>query len=546
LAEVDQMKSHFFTNISHEFRTPLTLILGPASQILENTENNEVKEEAKLIYRSATKLNKLANQLLDLSKIESGNMKLKTVKQNLTAFMDEIVSSFRSFAESKNISLKYNPEQDDIILYLDRDKMDKILSNIISNALKFTPGGGSINIDVKTKQLFSLPLQYSRDEFKEGFVEITITDTGIGIPAEQIDKIFDMFYQVNHSVAKEYEGVGVGLSLTKELVEIHKGKIIVESEEGRGATFKIFIPLGDKHLQPGEIAEEMKEDEVESGEENFQTTEIEEPFFVKEKTNGNNVNDSSKKEAKPSLLIIEDNADVRKYIFDILKNYYEISEASDGEEGLKKSFEQIPDLIISDIMMPKMDGLSLCDKLKTDSRTSHIPVILLTAKSTLQDKVEGLETGADDYIMKPFEAVELKARIKNLLIQRKRIHRYFKEHGLFEIEEKKVTPVDQKFIKKAVELINDKISDPGFNVEKFAENMAISRSLLHKKLIALIGEPPGELIKRIRLDRAAKMIIQNSGNITEIAFEVGFNDPSYFAACFKKQFGKSPSQYQHS
>ena len=248
---------------------------------------------------------------------------------------------------------------------------------------------------------------------------------------------------------------------------------------------------------------------------------------------------------RPSLLIVEDNKDVRNYIKSILNNHYNISEAGDGEEGFIKSLEQIPDLIISDIMMPKRDGIHLCQSLKSDSRTSHIPIILLTAKATLQDKIEGLETGADAYIMKPFEAEELIARIKNLIEQRNRLHKYFHEHGLFELDENKVTPVDQKFLQKTVALINEHLSDSCFDIEKFAYGMSVSRSLLHKKLSALIGEPPGELLKRVRLNKAAELIKQNSGNITEISFEVGFNNSSYFADCFKKQFGVSPSQYNH-
>ena len=245
---------------------------------------------------------------------------------------------------------------------------------------------------------------------------------------------------------------------------------------------------------------------------------------------------------KPLLLIIEDNSDVRKYIIEILNNYYRIIEAVNGEEGLSKSFEEIPDLIISDIMMPKMDGMKLCYSLKSDARTSHIPVILLTAKATLKDKIEGLKTGADDYIMKPFEAQELKVRIKNLLEQRKRIHEHFQKYEIA-FDDQNLTPIDQKFLQKVIATINQFISDEYFSVEVLAENLAMSRSLLYKKLVALAGEQPNELIKRIRLNKAAKLIEHKTGNISEIALQVGFNNPSYFAECFHKQFGINPSQY---
>ncbi len=242
-------------------------------------------------------------------------------------------------------------------------------------------------------------------------------------------------------------------------------------------------------------------------------------------------------------MIVEDNSDVRNYIRSNLDKDYKIIEAVDGEDGLKKSIDEMPDLVVSDVMMPKMDGFKLCSKLKTDERTSHIPIILLTAKASSQDKIEGFETGADDYIMKPFDTEELKARIKNLIEQRKRIHEHFRKHGLFEIEEKNITPVDQKFLQKAVIVINEHLSDTSFGVEVLAEKMAVSRSLLLKKIEALIGESPNDLIKRMRLNKAAKLIESKFGNISEIALEVGFNNPSYFAECFKKQFGINPSQY---
>jgi len=312
------------------------------------------------------------------------------------------------------------------------------------------------------------------------------------------------------------------------LVELHKGKISVESEEGKGSTFKIILPLGKEHLLPEEIVEEGSFAEEESKKENKFTPPFDDSILVQSINKNEFVIEAIENADKPILLIVEDNSDVRKYITEILGDCYKIVEASNGEDGLSKSFEQIPDLIISDVMMPKMDGFQLCGKLKTDSRTSHIPVILLTAKATLNDKIEGLETGADDYIMKPFEASELKARIKNLLEQRKRIHEHFQKFGLFEVDKKHITSVDQKFLQKVSEIINQHIPDSSFSIEMLAENLAVSRSLLHKKLAALTGESPGDLIKRYRLNRAAQLIEYKFGKITELAFDVGFNVPSAF------------------
>ena len=541
LEEVARMKSNFFTNISHEFRTPLTLILGPAKQLKDRITDNKSKEELDLIHRSAKKLNRLVDELLDISKIESGEMKLKTCPLNIVTVVKELALSFYSLAERKNIVFNIISDDEEIIVYIDKDKFDKILSNVLSNAFKFTPEGGKVEVRIIAKPPSFPPLV--KGELKGGSVEISVRDTGIGIPKDQMEKIFNRFYQVDGSHTREQEGTGIGLALTKELMDLHKGKIEVESEESKGSKFTLIFPLGKEHLRQDEICEEeYDKDYVQEKEKVIYETD---EFGTGREKRVPDI-ESSQKESKPSLLIAEDNPDVRKYIRMILENNYQIYESKDGEEGLNKSFEIIPDLIISDIMMPKMDGFQLCGKLKTDSRTSHIPVIMLTAKATINDKINGLEIGADDYIMKPFEAEELKARIKNLLDQRKRLHEHFRKYGLFEIEEKNITSVDQKFLEKAVAKINKHISDVSFGVEFFADDMAMSRSLLFKKINSLTGESPVDLIKRIRLNKAAKLLESNGGNISEIALEVGFSNPSYFSECFRKQFGVAPSQYYKS
>lgn len=530
LKQAQQAQNHFFTNISHEFRTPLTLILGPVKQMIESENNEKNKNDLKVVYRNANNLLRLVNQLLDLSKLESGNMQLQTVCRNIMPVLKSITESFYPYAERKGIELKLNSQQDNLILYLDKDKIEKIISNVLSNACNFTPRGGQIEVKVIKNKKFAC---------------IIIRDTGIGIANEKIPRIFDRFYQVNGGVTREHQGTGIGLALTKELVELHKGKIEVESEEGKGTTCTIYIPLGKEHLKPEEI------NETESGEENI-TLSVKENFY-REDISGNNKSTEVKiktgmladKSEKSLLLIIDDNPDVRNYIKNKLCIDFRIIEAADGEEGWKNSVDQIPDLIISDVMMPKMDGFKLCDKLKKDERTSHIPIILLTAKASSKDKVEGFETGADEYIMKPFEMEELKARILNLIEQRKRIHEHFRRHGLFEIEETNINPVDKKFIENTMKYINEHISDCSFGVENLAKDMAVSRSLLLKKTVFLVGDPPIELIKRTRLNKAAKLIENKFGNISEIALEVGFNNPSYFAECFKKQFGVNPSQYKN-
>jgi signal transduction histidine kinase/ligand-binding sensor domain-containing protein/DNA-binding response OmpR family regulator len=580
LHEVDEIKSRFFTNISHEFRTPLTLILGPVKQIIERIKDEKTKDELGMVHRNANKLLGLVNQLLDISKLESGNMKLLTIPQNIIPFLKALVLSFTSYAERKRITLKLNSTEDEIIVYVDKDKIEKIITNILSNAFKFTPEGGRIEVTVASPKSPPTCLALGEPRRKEGtfenvsspplegrgvgkkgaddtnHVKITISDSGIGIPKEKISKIFDRFYQVDGSHTREQEGTGIGLSLTKELVELHNGKIEVESEESKGTTFTISFPLGKEHLKQEEICEQSLSQSAEGGLSKGEGFSEELIFparldsIVKSRQEGTKATQPDisliTETAKPFLLIVEDNSDVRNYIKDKLKKDFRVLEAVDGEDGWNKAIDPAiggTDLIVSDVMMPRMDGFQLCNKLKVDERTSHIPVILLTAKAASADKIEGFETGADDYIMKPFDPEELRARIKNLIEQRKRIQEHFQKKGLFELNQTKITSVDKKFLQKAFEIITKNISDTSFTIETFAENLYVSKSLLHKKIVSLTGEPPVELIRRIRLKKAAELIEKNFGNLSEIALEVGFNNPAYFSECFKKQFGVSPSQY---
>jgi signal transduction histidine kinase/DNA-binding response OmpR family regulator/ligand-binding sensor domain-containing protein len=528
LAEVDKLKSRFFANISHEFRTPLTLILGPAKRLLERSNDEQSRTDADLIHRSARKLNRLVDELLDIAKIEAGEMKLKARPINIVSAVNDNVLTFQSLAERRKIICRSHCAEREIIVYLDKEMTDKMLTNVLSNAFKFTPEGGTVDVSIS-----------SQPSIDGGAVSISIADTGIGIPGGERDRIFDRFYQVDGNHTREQEGTGIGLALTKELVELHKGTIEVESEEGRGSTFTLRFPLGKAHLKPEEIGGEEREDGQQKT-----ILQLEEGVVRSvERGSDRDVPDSS---ALPSLLIVEDNADVRRYICSVLENKYRIVEGQNGEEGLRKSLEFIPDLIITDIMMPKMDGFQLCGTLKADSRTSHIPVIMLTAKATTDDKINGLEIGADDYIMKPFEAQELEARVRNLIEQRKRLHEHFRTHGLIDMADKNITSVDQKFLRKASEVMNEHIAETSFSVEVFAEEMAVSKSLLLRKMESLLGEPPSELIKRTRLNNAAKLIASKAGNVSEIALDVGFSSPSYFAECFRKQFGCTPTQYHRS
>ncbi len=521
--EVDEMKSRFFANISHEFRTPLTLIFGPAKDISEKTKEQDTKQNAGLIKRNASRLYGLVNQLLDLSKLEAGRMTLETTEQNIIPLLKGLVLSFTSLAERKKITLKFNTIEENLDVYVDKDKVEKIINNLLSNAFKFTPEGG--NIDFTVEKMINE-------------VEMRIADNGIGISKQRIDKVFDRFYQVDESHTRESEGTGIGLALTKELVELHKGKIKAESKEGEGTTLTVQLPLGKDHLKPEDIVERKVKTETEVTEE--ETELIPETDNRKEKTDVDVLLDTD----KPLLLIVEDNSDVRKYIISHLESDYRIQEAVDGEDGLEQAMNHIPDLIISDVMMPKMDGFELCNKLKTDERTSHIPIIMLTAKATSQDKIEGYETGADDYIMKPFDATELKARIKNLIDIRIKLHEKFSSDD-YSIP-KELNSIDEQFIKRVLGVINEHISEEEFSIEELGKESAMSRAQMYKKIKALTGKSPSLFLRSVRLSKAKKMIKVGKGTISEIAYSVGYSSPAYFTKCFSDEFGYSPSDTHKS
>ncbi len=523
LEEVDQIKSRFFANISHEFRTPLTLILGPSESIITETLDEKTKKKAGSIKRNANRLLNLINQLLDLSKLEAGRLKLETSFSNIVTFVKGVAMSFESLAERKDIILKVKSSNDEIGLYFDKEKMEKVFTNLLSNAFKFTPGGSKITISVK--------------ETENNSVEIKVKDSGIGIPEKELPKLFDRFYQVDNSRTRERGGTGLGLALTKELVELHLGSIKVESEEKKETVVTITLPLGKEHLLPEEIVvvDETPEEGkilVELEEEGESTSlQVDKPLpeeIAKDKT---------------IILIVEDNAEVRDYIKDSLESEYFIVEATNGEQGLRKAENIIPDLIISDIMMPKMDGNELTRRLKNDERTSHIPIILLTAKSEQESKLEGLETGAEAYLTKPFDTKELQIRIKNLINLRRKLQQKYSSDKIVTTmgELKKVSGLDEKFMKKAMEVIEKHISEETFSIEDFGKEVGMSRMQIHRKLKALTGKSASHYIRSVKLFKAKEMIGKHETTISEIAYSLGFSSPAYFTRCFKEEYGHPPS-----
>lgn len=523
--ELDRMKSRFFANISHEFRTPLTLILGPLDDVISRSEDPAILRYLKPMRKNASRLLELVNQLLELSRIESGKLKPELTRSNILTIVKGVVMSFDSLAEMKEIRLDVTADEGPIEMYTDRDKIEKILMNLLSNAFKFTPEKGNISVDVR---------RTSRDQI-EGpeCLHVSVTDSGTGIPHEEIAHIFDRFYQADNNQLHQQDGSGIGLALTKELVELHRGIIWAVSDTNQGTEIHFQIPLNLHEILKKCIVANppvvfdggitVNHERV-LQERAFESAEIE------------------SENSRQIVLLIEDHLDVRNYIRDILENTYTVIEATDGEEGVATALERIPDLILCDVMMPKMNGNEVCRLLKGEERTSHIPIILLTAKADVESRIEGLETRADDYLTKPFLPKELKLRIKNLVESRQQIREKYLRTMTLKPSEIAVNSVDEQFLKKMMDILERHMADEKFGVEALGIEIGMSRSQLHRKLKALIGQGPNQFIRSFRLNRAHDLLKVNAATAAEIAYTVGFGSPSYFTKCFHEQFGYTPSE----
>lgn len=538
IQQMSETKVRLFANISHELRTPLTLIMGPLQKVLElQALNDDIRTTLSVVNRNCYRLYRLINQVLDFKKLEAGQLKFEAKKGDIIDFLKEEVLVFKEFAESKNINLGFESDRENLEVWFDPDKIEKIIFNVLSNALKFTPHNGSVSVTVSKTKLnkpktadlgLNTPVKFSC------WLDITIKDSGIGISQKNLDKIFDRFFQV-HDRSTAIGGTGIGLAVAKEMTKIHGGKIEVDSSEGIGTSFKIKIPV----IEEGYIQHNSKPEAFEKSDfVKMKYPEIEEVGAIGEKNEHEQVENG-----KPKILIVEDDADMRTFVREELEDEYEISEAVNGEEGFKEAINSGPDLIISDIMMPQMDGLEFCKKIKSDERTSHISVILLTARSSQEYKMEGLGTGADDYIIKPFYSKELLVKIHNILETRKKIREKFGKSLQLEPSSVEITSVDQKFIKRAIEIIEEHMDDSEFTVESYSKLIGMSRVSLYNKLKSLTGYSVQEFIFVIRLKRAAQLLKESGMTVTEVAYSVGFKDPSHFSKLFKKQFGISPKAY---
>ncbi|MCP5051389.1 MAG: response regulator [bacterium] len=575
LKEMDQVKSRFFANIAHEFRTPLTLILGPLEQMISvcPEEDPQRKKRYTLIHRNAERLLRLINQLLELSKLDSGKMKLQAGKTDIISFTKGITASFLVLTDQNELELEFhveygnNTDSPELFLWFDPHKMEAALSNLLVNAFKFTPPGGKITVTLKGNPT---PVEH----FPDGWVEISVRDTGPGIPIDQIQYIFDRFYQAGAAYEHHQKGSGIGLALSKRLVELHHGAIEATSKDGEGSEFIIRLPMGSQHLSPDEqgapaaikgapaaikgapVAAKGAPLDI-----SVDIPEFEIPMEAKETVLDTQLRHDAGTgavipESQPHplaqpgagetdvILVGEDSDDLRDYIRGVLEPDYSVVEARDGREGIDKAMDIIPDLIISDIMMPHTDGYELCKTLKTDVKTSHIPIIILTAKASEENILRGLETGADDYVTKPFSTKILNARIKNLIDIRKQLQINIKREMTLKPVKTCLSQIDREFLNDLHKVIDKNLSDEDFNVEQLSKKLYISRSHLHKKVTALSGLTPTEFIRSFRLKRGAELLKQHSGSVLEVAFEVGFSSTSYFTKCFKEQFQRLPSHYQ--
>ena len=526
--EVDRLKSNFFANISHEFRTPLTLILGPLETLLTQTYDPQLRVQLGFMKDSASRLLRLINQILDLSKVDAGHLILKPKNIDVLPLVKGVTGSFSSLADSRNISLSFTADAAAYPFYCDPAHLETILINVVSNAFKFSDEGGRVLVS-----LTQIPP--TAPSYPEGSLEISVADKGAGISQEQVGRIFERYYQVGHAAASFFGGTGIGLALTKELVQLHGGSIAVSSEIGIGTTVRICLPFGKSHFSETQVAELLEEAPAPG---DLLSTFTERP--VQEKANYPEPS-AAPQEALPILLLIEDNADVRVYIKTILHTDYTILEAPNGEEGIEQAFERIPDLIISDVMMPKMNGYEVCRILKQDERTSHIPLILLTAKASVHSRIEGLQTEADLYLSKPFVPKELRLCIYNLIQSRVQLRERYQKQVVLKPSEVALNSVDEQFLERLMKVMETHYAYENFTVDQLSREMGMSRSQLHRKLEALTTESASQFIRTFRLQRAMALLKKNHASISEIAYKVGFASPSYFNRCFLKHYGVTPS-----
>ena len=509
----------FFINISHELRTPLTLILTPLQEIINKISDRWTRNQLEYIQRNANRLLHLVNQLMDYRRAELGVFELKAKKGNAHQLIQDNFLFYDKLARHKKITYTLHSELEDKEVLFDANYLELIVNNLLSNAFKYTESGQSITVTLKEEN---------------GWLLLQVSDTGIGIPINKQGKIFERFYQIE----SEHVGSGIGLSLVQRLIELHHGRIELDSEENKGSTFSVYLPQDLSVYKPSELASNNEQNE----EEQVYSTNSKAMYFIDtEKVENESVESGDKK--RGTILIVEDNNEIRRYLNNGLADLFNTLEAGNGEEALEKLKDNEVDVIVTDVMMPVMDGIKLCKNVKQNIRTCHIPVIILSAKTDIKDQMEGLQMGADDYIPKPFSLAILTTKIQNMMRTRRRmLDKYAKS---LEVEPEKITfnAMDEALLKRAMAIVEKNMDNIEFSTDEFAREMNMSRSNLHLKLKAITGESTIDFIRKIRFNEAAKLLKDGRYTVAEVSTMVGFNTPSYFATSFKKYFGCLPTEY---
>ena len=513
LKELDEAKTKLLTNISHEFRTPLTIMLGMARLIKEHPDEWFRKGSEKIIQNGHALLH-LVNDLLDMARLEAGAMTVNCLQQDIITQLRYLVGSFSSVATEKNIDLQFSPHSGEFIMDFDEDKLMQIVSNLLSNALKFTPKDGKV--ELSTENLLS---QHS--------FSIRVKDNGPGIAAEHLPQIFDRFYRIENPLLQSQSGSGLGLALTRELITLMNGTVSVESEPGAGTQFTITLPVTNE----APLKEKMTEIET------LEFTDSAERFQINKLPPDNT--------SAPVVLIVEDNRDLTEYLQHILATEYRVVSAADGKSGLEQACELIPDIIVSDVMMPVMDGIALLERLKSDIRTSHIPVVMLTAKADIISRLTGLEKGADEYLAKPFHEKELRIRLRNLIDMRERMQQHFASltPDAAHLQDKSLK-IENEFIRKIRAFMEENIAAEEFEIQQLCRQMAMSRAQLYRKFKALTGKSVFEYLRTLRLHKAKELLLTSTLNVTQVCFDVGFNNLSHFSRIFTEEFGRKPSDFR--
>lgn len=538
--ELDQMKLRFFMNVSHEFRTPLTLILNPVDKLISSYDNPEiVKSSAIIIQRSAKNLLNLVNQLLDFRKMDLGKAPLDPIKADIVNFIKDLFHLFGDLANGKSIDFSFNSPSSAIFIWFDPDKLEKIVSNLLSNAIKFTPANGKIEIVVgKSSKRVQRKSVFGKTENVD-FVEIKVKDSGIGLKKDQQNQVFDRFFHLDDNTKT---GTGIGLNFTRSLVEQHDGEIEVESEYGKGSCFTVRLPLDSNNLRNALKSNKEVRRTINEFDMNGMKS-LEYQLAISDTDTSDDEGDSIDT-LLLTVLVVEDNRELRVHLKNELKSHFKVKEAANGKEGLEKALKFYPDIIISDVMMPEMDGFEMCAKIKTNPEVSHIPIILLTARSMEEDRIEGYNMGADAYLPKPFNINVLKVRINNLLESKKKLReKFMQKANILPSSEITTNTLDEQFLDIATNLILENISDSEFGLDQLLSGMAVSRSQFYRKIQSLTGQNPSNFIRSVRLKYAAELLKQQNFSIKEISYKSGFNSSAYFSKTFRELFSLSPNEF---